>query len=723
MGKKGNVSFFADTDYRKLFDNNQNVLLLIDYSTGDIVYANKQACDFYGYAFKEITEMSIHDINVLSDEEIRNEMGTAFTERRHYFNFVHRKKNGEKAHVEVNSTPVQIDDNDYLFTVITPSDIRNKNQFLITGLFQKSPNAMVILNKDNQVMVANEAFTEMFGYSPDEMRGEHLAKFVLPDDQDSLINEDQHSLLKKSISRNKFRKTKDGELIHVNIAVSPYVQDNAIYGSLVVYTDISEQEETRRKIKETRDRLQLILDSAFEAIIGLDLDGTITFCNDSAVNLFGYEHEDDLLGVDYTELFHHSYHDLKENVKREDAFLDELKEGKTIHVEKDAIWRKDGRKINVEFFAHPQKSNGDIVGIVVTYMDITERLKYERYIEYLSYHDTLTELYNRKYFEDRLHDFNQDETRFPVSIVFGDVNGLKLTNDIFGHKAGDQLIETAGSIMSDVFGEKGVVARVGGDEFAVLLPTITKDETKKFVNKAKYAFKKKKIIAFKGSMSLGFATQHDANGSLEVLMEDAEKNMYDDKLKSRSDVDGKLLNDIMQTIFEHNPEEKAHSEQTSKLAKKIAEKMDLDKMEVNKIRLAGKYHDIGKVIFNAEMMRIGIPKGQKTINRFKQHAVIGYRILSLFDQTMNVAEDVLAHHERWDGSGYPYELKGEEIPIGSRIIAVAEACQRKMSDYNDEPDNKKRILKEIKEESGKKYDPYVVEVFFDVMREEDEKEG
>ena len=723
MGKKRSVSFFTDKDYRKLFDKNQNVLLLIDYATGDILYANKQACEFYGYPFEKITNMSIHDINVLSEEEIKSEMESAFAEKRNYFNFIHRKKNGEKVHVEVNSTPVHIDDKDLLFSIITPSDIRNKNQFLITGLFHKSPNAMVILDEENHVMVANKAFTDMFGYTMDEMHGKHLAQFVLPDDQDVLINEDQHSLLKKSINKNEFRKTKDGDIIRVNIAVSPYVQNNAVYGTLVFYTDISEREEARKKIKETRDRLQLILDSAFEAIIGLDLDGKITFCNDSAVSLFGYEHEEELLEADYMKLFHHSYHDSKENIKRKDTFLDDLKQGKTIHIEKDAIWLKDGRKIDVEFFAHPQKSNGDIVGIVVTYMDITERLKYERYIEYLNYHDTLTDLYNRNYFEDKLHDFNHDESCFPVTIVFGDVNGLKLTNDIFGHKAGDQLIETAGNIMSDVFGDKGIVARVGGDEFAVLLPNMRQDETKKLVTKAKHVFKKKKIIAFKGSMSLGFATQNDIKGSLEVLMEDAEKNMYDDKIQCRSEVDDKLLMDIMQTIYEHNPEEKAHSEETSKLSEKIAEKMNLDKMEVNKIRLAGKYHDIGKVIFNAEMMRIGIPKDQKSINRFKQHAVIGYRILSLFDQTMHFAEDVLAHHERWNGSGYPYGLKGEEIPVGSRIIAVTEAFQRKTSDYSDETDRIDRVLKEIKKESGKKYDPRIVDVFFEVMREKEEKGG
>jgi PleD family two-component response regulator len=131
---------------------------------------------------------------------------------------------------------------------------------------------------------------------------------------------------------------------------------------------------------------------------------------------------------------------------------------------------REGKRYYLEDSAAPIKDEKEnTVGVVVVFRDVTSKQEQRREIEYLSFHDSLTGLYNRRFFEEELHRLDT-ERNLPISIIFGDINGLKLTNDILGHSTGDALIKKASEILKKACRDEDIVARVGGDEFMILLP-------------------------------------------------------------------------------------------------------------------------------------------------------------------------------------------------------------------------------------------------------------
>ena len=111
------------------------------------------------------------------------------------------------------------------------------------------------------------------------------------------------------------------------------------------------------------------------------------------------------------------------------------------------------------------------------------------------------------------------------------------------------------------------------------------------------------------------------------------------------------------------------------------------------------------------------PLTDAEINEIQQHTAISYRILNLFDETLDIADAVYSHHERWDGLGYPQGLKAEEIPLFSRIISLAEAYERRMHGFErDNPKKREAVIRYIRENAGKRFDPELVEVFVQVLQ-------
>jgi putative nucleotidyltransferase with HDIG domain len=144
--------------------------------------------------------------------------------------------------------------------------------------------------------------------------------------------------------------------------------------------------------------------------------------------------------------------------------------------------------------------------------------------------------------------------------------------------------------------------------------------------------------------------------------------------------------------------------------------LGLPQPEIKKLLDAGLLHDIGKIVIENNLLNKKEGLTEHEQQQLMQHTVVGYKILKLFDHTLDLADDVYAHHEKWDGSGYPKGLKGHEIPLNARIIALAETYDNKRSMMNEiTPENIKQILCEMMEESGKYFDPGLTEVFINMM--------
>jgi len=294
--------------------------------------------------------------------------------------------------------------------------------------------------------------------------------------------------------------------------------------------------ERTQELAENKDRLKLILDSAVEAIFGSDLEGNCIFCNEAGIRILGYESQEELLGKNLHDLTHHSRKDGTPLRKEDCRIQAAVKRGEGVHSSDEVFWRKDGTSVEIEYYAYPQLIDGRIVGIVVTFMDNSARKRDEEKIRHLSYHDSLTGLYNRKYLEDEIGRMDV-ASLMPISVIFGDVNGLKLSNDIFGHSAGDELLKKSAEILKVVIKDKGIIARVGGDEFMILMPKTNADETVRMMNEIRKAYESEKIDAIKTGISMGFDVCESPAQSLERTMANAEFEMYKEKTLTRKTLD------------------------------------------------------------------------------------------------------------------------------------------------------------------------------------------
>lgn len=469
------------------------------------------------------------------------------------------------------------------------------------------------------------------------------------------------------------------------------------------------------------NQIRSILDSTAEAIYGIDLEGNCTFCNKSCIRLLGYESAGDLLGRNMHQLIHHSYPDGTPMDLRECRIFQSINEGRGYDVDEEVFWRADGTPIEVEYHSYPQISKGITVGGVITFLDISERKKRDEWIKYLSLRDTLTALNNRNSFEKALQEMDTVKN-LPLSVIFADINGLKMTNDIFGHNSGDRLLRKAAEILKESCREEDFIARVGGDEFVIIMPNTDAAGAEAVIKRIRRGFEHAQVEAIKCSTSIGFDTKTTPAQSIEITLSNAENAMYRDKTINRQSVSREIINTIIETLHTKKPDERDHSIAVSELCGLIGAALNLPKNEIAKLKRAGYLHDIGKIVIDDDILKKS-PLTNEEEEKMRPHVVTGYRILNLFDDTLDLTEAVYAHHERWDGTGYPLGLRGEQIPLISRIIAIAECFDRwaKLDGYSDEA--KKSAIKIIMLQSGHRFDPHIAEIVYNIVNEDIAQKG
>lgn len=343
--------------------------------------------------------------------------------------------------------------------------------------------------------------------------------------------------------------------------------------------------------------------------------------------------------------------------------------------------------------------------------DITERKLIEDERQYASYHDQLTGLYNRRYFDEALIGFDTSKY-LPLSVIIGDLNGLKLTNDAFGHKTGDALLVSVAGALTNVCRKQDIVARWGGDEFIILLPRTSQKEAGLVCERIHKAISRIELNSLIYSISLGYATKTRPEESFDEAMKKAEDYMYRKKIIASYSGRGRAINAILTTFKENNPRERDHSNRVSHLCREIGRAMAFPEEQVNDLEILGLVHDIGKIAISDTIINKQTKLTESEWNEIRRHPEIGYRILCSAANMQEIAEYVLYHHERWDGAGYPKAARGEEIPIASRILAVADAYDAMTSErpYH-KPMSVGRAADEILSGAGKQFDPEVVRVF------------
>ena len=371
---------------------------------------------------------------------------------------------------------------------------------------------------------------------------------------------------------------------------------------------------------------------------------------------------------------------------------------------------------NVEHHFETRLSAIGKTEVVAIVRDITERRHADENIRYLSYHDQLTGLYNRHFLEEEMNRLDT-ERQLPISMIMADLNGLKLVNDTYGHHLGDEILKKAADILKNACREDDMLARFGGDEFVLYLPRTPEKEAYKIRTRIEKACHRELVNDVPISISTGLAVKASIDQKLADLLKEAEDNMYRDKLTESRSGKSAIVNSLLQTLAAKSYETESHTRNMQEAAKNIGEKLSLPRSELYRLQLLIILHDIGKINIPEELLTKKGALSPPEWEVMKKHCETGYRIAKATENFAHVAEDILAHHERWDGSGYPQGLKGEAIPILSRITAIADAFEV-MS--NGRPYkkamSKDEIVKEFINCSGTHFDPELVEHFLSILK-------
>jgi len=352
--------------------------------------------------------------------------------------------------------------------------------------------------------------------------------------------------------------------------------------------------------------------------------------------------------------------------------------------------------------------------------DITTRKNAEEKLRYLSFHDNLTGLYNRSYFEEELRRLDTAR-QLPLSIIVGDIDGFKLVNDVFGYKEGDSLLKSLAKVLRESCRADDVLARWGGDEFVILLPKTDSGAASEVISRIE---KKSKSIGDNEiplTISLGFAFKDKITLNIEDIMKEAEVSMKQKKLIQSKKISNMIISSIEKKLRKKSQESQDIVERIKILAVALGKALKIPKSEMDDLILLAMFQNIGKVAIKDSILSKKTKLKSNEFNVMKLHPEIGYRIAKSSSHLVKISDAILAHHENWDGSGYPYHLKGNKIPIIARIVAIVNAYDVMVyGRHYKKPVLKEEAIKELKRCSRKQFDPQMVSKFIEILQEKEE---
>ena len=339
-------------------------------------------------------------------------------------------------------------------------------------------------------------------------------------------------------------------------------------------------------------------------------------------------------------------------------------------------------------------------------------------ILFLSYSDKLTGLKNRAHMEKMFNALDKSK-KINYHIIMGDFNGLKLTNDALGHLEGDKLLCLVSKVLTENCEYDDIVSRWGGDEFVIVTINKEKEYVANLIDKLKEKCENETEFHFKISIAWGYAGSYEEDSSTEAIMSLAEKRMYRNKLLEEKSARSAAINSLLRTLHEKNSETEEHTIRIKYLSMRLGKKLGLTKEKLDELELLSSLHDIGKIGISEHILMKPSKLTDEEWTIMKTHTDIGYRIASSNPDFAHIANKILAHHERYDGTGYPNQLKGEEIPLLSRIINIVDSFDvMTHKRVYKEAFDKKYVIEELKRCSGTQFDPYLVKEFIDLLEAE-----
>lgn len=597
------------------------------------------------------------------------------------------------------------------------------NSNLLEVLLDNIPYSVWLIGIDSRFIFINKYYADTLNLKKEDVIGKSLHELFNKEMADEymgnyklVIKEGKPKLFSGYAENLGYPK---GTFLECYLA--PIKEDGEIKYFIGILQNQSERKKYEEELINQKELLNTIVESIPDGVYHKDKDGKYLKCNDTLINEYYKKDREEILGQDIGEI----YKDIcnKNNLFKEKNMVDNLiAQDNSVISTNNKIKEKIQLKVNgkikyIESIKVPVKNkNGHTTGIVGIIRDITENVMLENRLKKMSYRDKLTGLYNRAYFDEKLKELNNEEF-FPLSFVMGDLNGLKVINDAIGHLEGDKILKEISKVIKKSCRKDDLIFRWGGDEFCILLPKTTEEEAEVICNRIRKNCKLADKTIIPLSIALGVSSKTEINKSIDSVLAEAEDKVYREKLVNEKYIKNNIVDALNKELFLRHEDIKEHINRVKKYALELGKKMNLSEKELKDLKMLAKIYDIGEVGIPSEILSKQGKLTKEEYEIIKTHAEKGYRIAMFSSELKKIAGCILAHHERYDGNGYPLGLKGDDIPLLARIINVVDSYDAMTNKrLYKEKLSIEEAKKELKKNSGTQFDPRIVDEFLELKR-------
>jgi diguanylate cyclase (GGDEF)-like protein/PAS domain S-box-containing protein len=711
--------FQSENRLHSTFEQAAVGIALVDIN-GYFLQVNQKLCSIVGYTREELLQLNFKEITYPGDLE--TDLG-----------LMHNVLDGqiknytlEKRYIRKDSSLVWINltvaltrkpswDPDYAIAVVediterkTMEEALKKSQSLISAIVNSTTDMIWSVDSKNfGLLTFNHGLSNHFLKS----REISIQVGMRPEDlysTEEFINK-WHSLYKQALSKGAYTTEYIGIVgdVVLQLTFNILKQEGKVFAISAFGRDITAQKQAEEILLESEEKYRTLVEKVNEAILIVQ-DGIFVFANSKTYEITGAPDEG-FIGKSFIDFVWPEDREMvAANYAKRIAgeTLDSVYDFRIIGTDGSPVWVFMSVAL-IQYKGRP--------ATLLMLTNITDRKKAEQAILDLSFHDQLTGLYNRRFFEEELNRLDT-KRQLPLSFIMGDLNGLKLINDVFGHTEGDNLLVKTAEILKKVCRSDDILARWGGDEFVLLLPKTSAQDAEEIVARIKKECKKTASQKIPLSLSLGAATKETQVQNIQAIIIDAESNMYRNKLAQKESISSSVIFALEQALYEKSNESKEHINRVRDLAIKLGKSIDLHSNQLDELSLLASLHDIGKVAISETILAKEGKLTKKEWDVIKRHPEIGFNIASSSPQIAHIAKAILACHENFDGSGYPLGIAGESIPIISRIILISDTYDvMTRGRIYKEAMSKDDEIKELKKCAGSQFDPVLVEKFIEII--------